>query len=320
MIKPEQLAQLPLQAASIERTYLAVGHSWDGPVRLPLIVVRGAQTGPKVVVAAAQHGDEGYAVLGVQELAKAIDPQQLRGELWLLPCLNPHGYFAGKRNSPLDQQDMNRVHPGNPDGSITQQIADVLHRFVLPGTDLLLDLHGGSPEVGDIAFGRWSDAPGKPSLQDLALRMPLRFLLAPGTRDVPGMWSTSTPGLGVPQMAIEAGSAYQHAQNNAQEWVELVQTALRYLHMVPGNPPPPKNTPLMRTVSNPARYGGVFAAAVGLGQEVNAGQFLGEVRDLSGQVLQTLHSPVAGIVAVMRTGVRVHPAESLVTLATRVEE
>ncbi len=320
MIHPEALVRdLPLPG-SLERTYIAVGHTWDGPVRLPLIRIRGVQEGPRVVIAAAQHGDEGYAVLGVQALAQTIDPSSLRGEVWLLPCLNPHGYFAGKRNSPLDQQDMNRVHPGHSEGTITQQIAHVLHQYVLPGSDLLLDLHGGSPEVGDIAFGRWSDAPGKPSLHDLAYRLPLRFLLAPGTRDIAGMWSTTTPALGVPQMAIEAGSAYQHAQENAQEWTSLVQVALRYLQMVPGEPPPARPTPLMRTVSHPARHGGVFASTVRLGQDVEAGALLGEVRSLNGEVLQTLICPVNGLVAVMRSGVRVHPGESLVTVATPVED
>lgn len=314
MIRAEELHRLELTPGSLTRTWLGVGESWTGPTLLPLIVVCGARPGPKVVVAAAQHGDEGYAVLGALELAQAVTPQDLKGQLWVLPCLNVHGYIHGKRNSPFDQQDMNRVHPGSDSGTLTQQIAAALHRYLLPGSDLLIDLHGGSPEVGDLAFGRFTDAPGKPSLLPLAQALPLNFLLDPGSRNLPGMWSAATPEIGVPQLAIEAGSAQRHASENAAEWVGIVTAALRYLRMLPGGAEP-RNLPMAQTASNPARVGGVFAASVGLGERVVAGQKLGEVCNLLGEVLQVVEASNAGTVAVLRTGVRVHPGESLVTLA-----
>lgn len=314
MIRAENLHQLELPPGHVARTWLGVGESWTGPTLLPLIVVCGAQPGLKVVVAAAQHGDEGYATLGALELAESVSPGELSGQLWILPCLNVHGYIHGKRNSPFDQQDMNRVHPGSDTGSVTQQIAAALHRHVLPGSDLLIDLHGGSPEVGDIAFGRFTDAPGKPSLLPLAQALPLNFLLDPSSRNLPGMWSAATPEIGVPQLAIEAGSAHRHARENAAEWVEIVTAALRYLKMLPGRAES-KPLPVMQTASNPARVGGVFSASVGLGEQVVAGQKLGQVRNLLGEVLQVVEASAPGMVAVMRTGVRVHPGESLVTLA-----
>lgn len=314
MIRAEDLHQLELTPGTTTRTWLGVGESWTGPTLLPLIVVCGAQPGPKVVVAAAQHGDEGYAVLGALELAQVVSPGELRGQLWILPCLNLYGYIHGKRNSPFDQQDMNRVHPGSEEGTLTQQIAAALHRYLLPGSDLLLDLHGGSPEVGDLAFGRFTDAPGKPSLLPLAQALPLSFLLDPSSRNLPGMWSAATPEIGVPQLAIEAGSAHRQAKENAAEWVEIVCSALRFLQMIPGTAQPGR-LPVRRTASNPARVGGVFSALVGLGERVEAGQRLGEVRNLLGQVLQVVEASNAGTVAVLRTGVRVHPGESLVTLA-----
>lgn len=319
MIRVEELGYLGLTPGSVTRTWLGIGENWTGPTLLPLIVVCGEQPGPKVVVAAAQHGDEGFAVLGALELAQVVAPRDLRGQLWILPCLNIHGFMHGKRNSPFDQQDMNRVHPGSDSGTVTQQIASALHRYLLPGSSLLMDLHGGSPEVGDVAFGRYTDAPGKPSLQPLAQCLPLDFLLDAATRNLPGMWSQATPEIGIPQLAIEAGSAHRHARENAAEWVEIVLTALRYLEMLPGSVQP-KALPVMRTVSNPAKVGGVFASFVGLGEGVYVGQRLGEVHNLLGEVLQVVEASAAGRVAVLRTGVRVHPGESLVTLAVAVED
>lgn len=315
-MRARELGDRASEPGSVLRTWLAVGESWTGPVRLPLVVITGARPGPKVAAVAAQHGDEAYATLALLDVADAVQPENLAGQLWLLPCLNVHGFVHGKRVSPFDHQDMNRVHPGSEGGTLTQEIAAVLAQHVLPGSDLLLDLHGGSPEVGDIAFGRWTDAPGKPSVRPLAETLPLRFLLAPGARDVPGMLSEVTPQLGVPQIAIEAGSTDRPARANAAEMAGFVTDALAYLGMIPGERPQPRPLPVMRTVSNPARAGGAFLARVSLGDEVRRGQGLGEVRNLLGEVVQELTAGVDGIVAVMRTGVRVHPGESLVTLAT----
>lgn len=319
MTRAEDLHTLNLSPGSIHRLWLGIGESWTGPTPIPLIVQCGANPGPKVVVAAAQHGDEGYAVLGALELAEAVAPAKLRGQLWILPCLNLHGYTSGKRNSPFDQQDMNRVHPGSESGTITQQIAAAINRYILPGSDLLIDLHGGSPEVGDIAFGRYTDVEGKPSLLPLVQSLPLDFLLDPSARNLPGMWSQAAPEIGVPQISIEAGSAYRHAKENTTEWVEMVLAALRYLKMLPGKVAR-RNLPLMQTLSNPARTGGIFVASVTLGDEVKAGQKLGEVRNLLGEVLQVIEAGKSGKVAVMRTGVRVHPGESLVTLAVKIAD
>jgi hypothetical protein len=284
---------------------------------LPLVIVRGAQAGPKVVIAAAQHGDEGYAVLGALRLIEQTDVNQLRGDLWILPCLNVDGYISGQRNSPFDQQDMNRVHPGSETGNLTQQIAAVLHRFILPGSDLLIDLHGGSPDVGDIAFGRYADAPGKASLELLADSLPLTFLLDPSAASAPGMWSTATPTISVPHLSIEAGSALNTAAENAEEWVSIVHTALRVLNMLPGEVQR-RHLPVVTTSSHPASSGGAFVSFVRLGERVSQGQSLGQIQNLLGEVVQSIHSKAAGTVAVLRTGVRVHPGQSLVTVATEV--
>src|SRR4029077_15632123 len=82
--------ELSLEPGESRRVWLGVGSSWFGPVRIPLYVARGRQPGPKLVAIACQHGDEVYGVLGILDLMNAIRGEDLRGELWLSPCLNVH--------------------------------------------------------------------------------------------------------------------------------------------------------------------------------------------------------------------------------------
>lgn len=299
----------------VHRTFLAVGSSWLGPTPLPLIVVQGATPGKRVVVIAAQHGDEGYAVLATHRLAEELDPDTLRGSVWLLPCLNVHGYVHGKRVSPFDHHDMNRVHPGARDGTVTEQIAATLVEDVLPGADLLIDLHGGSPENGDIAFARWSDVEGRPSLEPIVRTLDLRFVVAPGSRDVPGMLSGATNAIGVPQIAIEACNAYGRSTDNAAEMAGFVTTALRALGMLPGPAPAEREHEARSTATHRAVTGGIWESFVTFAQHVREGEPLGVVRNLLGERVQEVPSRASGIVAVMRTGTRVHPGETLCTLA-----
>lgn len=298
----------------VHRLWLGFGQSWLGSVPLPMIIVQGAQPGPRVVAVAAQHGDEGYAVLGIHRLAEEIDPAVLQGSLWMLPCLNVQGFQHGMCYSPFDHQDMNRVHPGSDEGNITEQVAHALIHHVVPGADLLLDLHGGSPENGDIAFAKWSDVEGKPPLESLVRRLPLTFVI-PTARDAPGMLGYSAASVGVPTIAIEACNAYRSSTDNAREVAEIVSAALRVLKMLPGDEPELRDLPHRVTATHRATTGGIWESYVTFGEFVKRDAVLGVIRNLVGERVQTVRAQTAGSVAVMRTGTRVQAGETVCTLA-----
>lgn len=319
MMPPASLRELQ-RPVGVWRTYLAVGHAASGPTPLPFIVVTGARSGPRVVVIAAQHGDEGFAILGCHRFAETIPCEELAGEVWLLPCLNVDGFTHGVRTSPFDRQDMNRVHPGNAEGTVTEQVAAVLAQHVLPGAQLLIDLHGGSPENGDIAFARWTDVPGQASLESLVRSLSLRFLLAPGGKDLPGMLSSTSAIHGVPQISIEACNGYGRATDNADEMAAFVFDALRVWKMLPGPAPTPNaDLPLCRTSTHRAHHSGAWEPFVTFGQHLVQGEAVGVIRDLAGERIQEVAAAATGMVAVMRTGTKVHAGETLMTMAVPVD-
>jgi predicted deacylase len=304
---------LKLDPGQSVRAWLGVGHSWFGPVQVPLFVARGRSPGPKLVVIAAQHPDEVYGVLGCLDFINEVRVDGLRGEVWVLPCMNVVGYITGSRMSPFDHQDMNRVFPGRAEGTITEQTARAFLDQVLPGADLLLDLHGGSVENGNWAFGRWTDAPGKPSAYPIVRAMDVNFLVSvPDT--TAGSLGAVTPQAGVPQISIEAGWCARYPRENAIQMSGYITTAMRCLGQIDGPKPSPRDLPFKKTASVRARVGGAWKTFVSMGDDVEKGQHLGVVMDLLGNVVQTAVAVDDGTVCVMRTGVRVHPGESLVTI------
>ncbi len=111
--------------------------------------------GPVVVLLGGIHGDEYEAQIVLRRLAEALRPEDVTGRILILPSLNFPAGQSGARISPFDGQNMNRVFPGRGDGTPTEALADFLVSRILPGADLLIDVHAGGSDctVVPMVFG-----------------------------------------------------------------------------------------------------------------------------------------------------------------------
>jgi predicted deacylase len=129
--------------ARIAHVPFTLDHTW-GRVRLPLFVACAARPGPTIVAIGGTHGDEYEGPVGLKNLIHELDPAQLMsGRLIVIPVLNVPAFRAARRDSPLDGQNMNRVFPGDADGTITERIARFVTDEVLARADIVIDLHAG---------------------------------------------------------------------------------------------------------------------------------------------------------------------------------
>ncbi|MCU7370057.1 succinylglutamate desuccinylase/aspartoacylase family protein [Paucibacter sp. O1-1] len=130
--------------------YLRVPHSVHrsayGWIPTPIASIRNGE-GPKVLVMAGNHGDEYEGQIIVSRLIREIDAHHVRGQLILLPMSNYPAAAAGKRVSPIDQGNLNRLFPGNPNGTPTQMIADYIENQLMPGCRYVVDLHSGGSSL-----------------------------------------------------------------------------------------------------------------------------------------------------------------------------
>jgi N-alpha-acetyl-L-2,4-diaminobutyrate deacetylase len=124
-------------------------NTW-GRLRLPLYVANGARPGPTILAIGGTHGDEYEGPVGLKNLIHELDPARLvAGRLIVVPVLNVPAFRAARRDSPLDGQNMNRVFPGDANGTITQRIARFVTDELLSRADVVIDLHsaGTSMEI-----------------------------------------------------------------------------------------------------------------------------------------------------------------------------
>jgi len=130
--------------------FVSIPHSphddaW-GVTRIPIAVIANGK-GPTVIIEGGNHGDEYEGPITICELIRDLDPKEIQGRLILLPSINVHAAMAGRRTSPVDGLNFNRTFPGDPKGTITQQISAYMAREIFPRGDAFLDLHSGGSSL-----------------------------------------------------------------------------------------------------------------------------------------------------------------------------
>lgn len=125
---------------------LRVPHSVDrsayGHIPIP-IAVRKQGEGPTVLLTGGNHGDEYEGPVALMKLLQRLPAMQINGRIIVVPGLNFPAYLAGRRTSPIDGANMNRVFPGKRDGTITEMIAHYVDTELFPRADFIFDIHSG---------------------------------------------------------------------------------------------------------------------------------------------------------------------------------
>ncbi len=142
-------------ANGVQHGFLRLPHSHDdsgwGSMMIPITVARNGD-GPTVIFTGANHGDEYEGPVALFDLARRIRAEDLSGRVIIVPGMNYPAFRAGRRTSPIDGGNMNRVFPGNPAGTLTEKIADYFQRTLLPLADYVVDFHSGGRTMEFLPF------------------------------------------------------------------------------------------------------------------------------------------------------------------------
>jgi predicted deacylase len=155
-----------------------------GYIPIPITVVKNGQ-GPTALFVSGNHGDEYEGQVALTNLVKFLTPEMVQGRVIILPMANFPAALAGRRVSPIDDQNLNRIFPGDANGSVTHQIAWFINSVLSPLADLVIDLHSGGSSLMYLpcALATQSADPAIFDRQLAALRAfgaPLTYIEGPG--------------------------------------------------------------------------------------------------------------------------------------------
>lgn len=108
-------------------------------------VIAGGKGNQRVCIVTGTHGDELEGQMVCYEIARLMQahPEQLDGQVEVYPALNPLGIDSIQRGIPNFDLDMNRIFPGDKNGTMAEQAAYTIVED-LRGADLVIDIHSSN--------------------------------------------------------------------------------------------------------------------------------------------------------------------------------
>jgi predicted deacylase len=309
--------------------HIAIPHSphedaW-GHTRIPLAVIANG-TGPTAILQGGNHGDEYEGPITLGEIIREMEPAAISGRLVILPAVNAPAVAAGRRTSPVDRLNLNRTYPGDPAGTLTQQISAYVSDVIYPLGNAFIDLHSGGSSLDIIPSAIVEPAPDPEHRRRnvaavRAFGAPLTVVIdnlgesrtSTATAVRAGLTTVGTEMAGGGTVSRDALAICRRGVRNVLAHLGIIEAA--------GDAPAPET----RLLAIPGPPGFVFADADGvfesfhdLGTEVRAGQTAGCIHHLADPARppQLLHFSADGIVYGRRQPGRVVPGNCCLVVAS----
>ncbi len=316
----------------IQVSYLAVPSSTNesayGTVTVPIAVLKHG-TGPTALFTGGVHGDEYEGPVALMNLIRELDPGRLQGRLIIIPSLNLPAALTGERCSPVDGLNMNRVFPGERDGTITPMIAHFVCEALLPMADIQVDMHSGGKTLE--------------YLPSINMRVPqdaqraqktfgaLRAFGAPlglidRNLDDTGILNTVSERRGILNLDTELGGAGRVDRDTVRVAKTGIENLLKFFQMLDGDAVTPQQEGRAATrlaeVSDLACYvmapdAGLYEPFIELGEAVQEGDALGQVHyvDDLNRAPWTVSATRVGFLACKRPPGRVQRGDNIAIIA-----
>ena len=181
----------------------------NGENTIPLCLIHGTKPGKTVLLTAGVHACEYPGAAAVMELCRTLEPDAVSGRLILVPMLNVSSFYD---RLPFmvkeDGKNLNRMFPGDPKGSYSQQLAAQIHRELHAKADYLIDIHSGDVPEMVMPFVYYP-ALAEPKVLEESRRMCRAMSVSCRVASVSMTGTSGTAAaIGIPSVLIERGGQW----------------------------------------------------------------------------------------------------------------
>ncbi len=272
-------------------------------------VIRGAHPGKRVCIVTGTHGDELEGQMVCYEMARRLAAHiaDIYGSVEIYPALNPLGIDTIQRGIPNFDLDMNRIFPGDKDGSVAEQMAYAIIED-LKGADLVIDIHSSNLYLRETPQVR-INVLDEERLVPLAKQLNIDFIWIHDAATVlEATLAHSLNSTGTPCLVAEMGVGQRINHKMCYRLVDGIFHLMHHLGVWKGELAVTAATltkPLVckgdRVEFLNATTSGVFITELKCGVIVAAGEEIGQiVEPLTGVVLSRVISPVQGYLFTIR--------------------
>lgn len=272
----------------------------DTDTAMPVTLINGEKQGKTVLITAGIHGSEYPGILTAVRLGAELDPKDISGRVILIHPVNFQAFSERcAAVVPEDGKNINRMFPGNKNGSIAEKIAYVIAHEFFGQADYYLDLHGGDlyEALTPYAYFSGNCAP-EVVRESRAMGEVLDLPYMVNCMETAGAYGCAAA-RGIPALLIERGGGGLCLEADVEKYMLDVKRVLKRLELLAGeglafsHKAPLELTNVCYTE---ARREGCWLPDVTAGQKIRKGDKLGETTDIFGRALDTYFAEFDGVV------------------------
>lgn len=313
----------------IYRSFVEIGVMPNGSkVQLPLIKVRGETDGPKVFIGVTIHGGEITGQFSIWKLLDYIERHGIKGELTIIPVMNPEGFNYNVRGIPESTIDLNRIYPGDPKGSFAERLVAKIWEIARQH-ELIVDVHTAGKSIPFVILDP-APQPLRSKIEEYAYSMgitvldefpPEKYERRALAKSLPGVaikenipsFTVELPGYrGVDEIGAEAG---YRALKNLLIKIGMIEDEFEELESLV----PVVKEKGYRRETIQSDYGGLVELHKRLGERVSKDELVATIRNVFGEVVGEVRSPWDGYIISVNVSSRVTTGGSVASIAIKME-
>ncbi len=275
-------------------------------IRKKRIEPKQGNTGKRISIVTGIHGDELEGQYVCYKVIRRIESEieNLAGIVDIYPAMNPLGIDSVTRGIPGFDLDMNRIFPGNSDGTMTEYIASEIIRD-LEGSDLCIDIHASNIYLTEIPQIRINEL-HQEKLLPLAKHLNVDLVWIHSNATVlESTLAYSLNSRNTPTLVVEMGVGMRITKEYGDQLTEGILQAMKELGIWKGAAGPVRRPMISKAVDEVefvnAPKAGIFVQTAVHGQYLHRGDEIGQIIDpLEGKARARIRSEVGGVLFTIR--------------------
>lgn len=272
----------------------------DGEFRLPAAVIHGERPGKTILITAGVHGGEYVGIQAAIDLVRELEVGKVAGTIVVVKVINRPAFERRKGSMGLsDGKNLNRVFPGDAEGTEMERLAHAISQEVFPLADYYIDLHSGDDYEELTPYVYYAGVASEETVDQsrkMAAWVDVPYMVRSNVGS--GGAYNYAASQGIPSVLIERGGMGSWSEEEAHSTRRDVRNILCNLGIYQDEKDYRKHYPLdvVDVCYQHASHGGLWYPFKKVGDMVTQGEFIGEVRNYEGNPVEGCWAEADGVI------------------------